>query len=66
MSNGDTRVELRVKRRDGAHWVTEDKYHGNVDGAFTLLHDKYLKAGWVQRFEKRFVEELEEYNARLR
>jgi hypothetical protein len=59
-------IDMRVKRRNADHWAQEDHYTGDVDGAFRLLHDKYLLGGWVARFEGRLLEELREWDARLK
>lgn len=64
--NNVYRVEMVIKRRDGSHYVKEDTYSGDVDGAFSLLYQKYLSSGWMSRFEGRLLSELQELDRRLR
>lgn len=56
------RVQMTVKRHAANHLETIDRYTGSAEGALKLLHEKYVEPEWLERFEKRIVEELEEWN----
>lgn len=59
------RVEMKIKTKSGNHQEIVDTFSGSSEDAVRYLSKKYVSPGWLERFEKKLLEEVEEWNVIL-